>query len=262
MVRQVQLSSTVFIATPASGNFFDSPRPYLAWWTAVFLTLGMVYTLWHFKQVRYIMLAGWFWSPVLFGSVLTVDAPSHQRMLGAAPALALIAAIGLWKLAQSIRFTFTRLPVRWLLAICVLVVAFTTWQDINFYFVGEFRTGHSFEDNGNEFSYEVGMRARALGPDYRLLLIGESEIFSNFADFHYLAPDSDVQDFNTVNQDTIASLPRDHGILFAAIPDRVEELKMVAQQLPGGTWLAAPHTTGREGISYYAYILPSPSATP
>ena len=260
MVRQVQLSTTTFIATPASGGFFDSPRPYLTWWAAVLLILGMACALWYFKQVRYTMLLGWFWAPILFGSVLTVDAPSHQRMLGAAPALALLVAIGLWKLAQSIRFV-TRLPMRWLLAVCVLVVAFTAWQDLNFYFVGEFRTDHHFENAGDEFSYEVGLRAGELGSGYHLLLIGEPDIFSPFADFHYLAPDSDVQDFNTVNQETIANLPRDHGIFFACIPSRVEELRLVQEQLPGGQWDEVPRET-QEGISYYAYILPGPSATP
>ncbi|MGC1379143.1 MAG: hypothetical protein WA821_23135, partial [Anaerolineales bacterium] len=101
----------------------------------------------------------------------------------------------------------------------------------------------------------------ALGPNYRLFLIGESDLFAIFADFHYLAPDTDIQDFNTVNQETIASLPRDRGILFVAIPSKLEELKKVLQQLPGGTWMAVPFTT-HEGIAYYSYLLPALPATP
>ena len=260
MVKQLQLSSTAFIATGGSGQFFDTPRPYLTWWAAALLILGMLYALWNLKQVRYIMLLGWFWAPVLIGSALTLYPPSHQRMLGAAPALALLVAIGLWKLAQSIQFV-TRAPMRVLLAVCVLVVAFTTWQDLNFYFVGEFRTGHYFEIAGNEFSYRVGVRAGELGPDYRLLLIGDPDIFSPFADFHYFAPHSDIEDFNTVNQETIASLPHDRGIFFACIPDRVAELRLVQEQLPGGQWDEVPRAT-QDGISYYAYIVPPPSATP
>ncbi len=264
ILNQMQVSTTVFIATPANGNFFDAPRPYLTWWAAVFLMIGMAYAVWHFKQVRYIMLLGWFWSPILLGSALTLGPPSHQRMLSAAPALVLLVALGLWKFAQSIHLT-TRLPLRWLLTVCVLLVGFTAWQDIHFYFVGEFRTGHHFEVDGNEFSYQVGVRAHTLPADYQLLLIGEPDIFSPFADFHYLGARSniqmDVQDFNTVTPETIANLPRDHGIFFAAIPSRVEELKLVAQQLPGGEWIEAPRRT-REGISYYGYILPGISVTP
>jgi hypothetical protein len=222
--------------------------------------LGMVYVFWHFKQVRYMMLIGWFWAPVLLGGALTVGAPSSQRMLSAAPALVLIVAIGLWKLAQSVQY-ITRLPIRWILVVCVLVVGFTAWQDLNFYFVGEFRTNHHFEIEGNEFSYEVGRRAGALGPDYQVLLMGEPEAYAEFANFHYLAPRMDVKDFNSVNSETIANLPRDHGIFFAAIPSRVEELKVVQQQLPGGEWIEVPRHT-QEGISYYAYILPGLPATP
>jgi 4-amino-4-deoxy-L-arabinose transferase-like glycosyltransferase len=264
IVRQVQVSTTVFIATPAGNNFFDAPRPYLAWWAAIFLIFGMVYALWHSKQVRYIMLLGWFWAPILLGSALTFGPPTHQRMLGAAPALVLLVALGLWKFAQSIQLS-TGLPIRWFLVVCVLFVGFTAWQDLQFYFVGEFRTDHHFEVEGNELSYEVGMRAHALGPGYQMLLIGEPMIFADFADFHYLTAQSnlemDVQNFNSVTPETIANLPRERGIFFVAIPSRVEELKMVAQQLPGGQWEEAQHRT-REGISYYDYILPGISATP
>jgi hypothetical protein len=143
----------------------------------------------------------------------------------------------------------------------MLVVVFTAGQDLNFYFVGQFRTEHRFEIAGNDFSYEVGIRAGALGPNYRLLLIGDPDVFAEFADFHYLAPKSEIQDFNSVNSETISNLPRDLGIFFAAIPSRVEELKVVQQQLPGGQWIEVPNHT-QEGISYYGYILPSVSTTP
>ncbi|MGC1377441.1 MAG: glycosyltransferase family 39 protein [Anaerolineales bacterium] len=261
LIRQVRVSTTVYIATPAGDNFFGSSKPYLNWWTAIFLVLGMAYAFWHIKQVRYIMLVGWFWAPLLLGSALTAGPPNHQRMLGAAPALALIVALGLWKLAQAFQLTFPRLSMRWLLVICMAIVAFTAWQDLDFYFVGDYRTNHEFEIAGNEISYEVGLRAGALGPNYRLFLIGEADVFAIFADFHYLAPYTDIEDFNTVNPETIANLPRDRGILFVAIPAKVDELKKVVQQLPGGTWTAVPRVT-QEGVSYYSYLLPGPSTTP
>jgi hypothetical protein len=266
IVRQIQVSTTVFIATPAKGSFFDAPRPYLTWWVAIFLILGMVYAFWHSKQVRYIMLLGWFWSPILLGSALTMGPPSHQRMLVAAPALVLLVALGLWKFAQAAQH-ITRLPTRYILIICMFVVGFTAWQDLNFYFVGDFRTGHYFENDGNELSYEIGVRAHALGPGYQMLLIGEPDIFADFADFHYLTAQSnlqmDVQNFNSVTPEAIASLPRDHGIFFAAVPSRVEDLRMVTQQLPGGEWIEVLHRTRpQDGIAYYAYTLPGLPATP
>ena len=260
LLEQVQTSSMAFIALPNKGNYFDTPRAYLSWWAAVFFLLGMAYAFWRFKEIRYMMLLGWFWAPVLIGSALTIGPPSHQRMLSAAPALVIITALGLWKLAQSTQ-RIIRLPVSLVFIVCTLLVGFTVLQNINLYFVGEFRTEHRFESPNEEFSYEVGMRAQQLGPGYQLLLIGEPDVFPEFANFHYLAPESNVDNFNQVTPENIASLPRDRGLFFAAIPSRADDLKMVAELLPGGQWIEAPYRT-KDEISYYAYILPPSSVTP
>lgn len=261
MNLQVQKSTTVFFGTPALGQFFNAPRPYLVWWAAVFLFLGMVYIFWNITQVRYMMLLGWFWAPILIGSALTYGPPSHQRMLAAAPALVLLVAISLWKLAQALQ-KITRIYKVVFVSLCLLFVGITAWQDINFYFVGPFRTERRFEVEGNEFSYEVGLRAGTLGPNYRLLLIGDPDIYAPFANFHYFTDlDMPIDDFNTVTPETIAALPRDKGFFFAAIPSRMDELKLVQQHMPGGAWdVVELHT--QEGILYYAYILAPPSTAP
>jgi hypothetical protein len=255
--RQLQRSTTIYFASEGPGQFFNTPQPYLPWWAAVFLFLGMMYVFWNITQVRYMMLVGWFWAPILLGSVLTLGSPSHQRMLSAAPALVLIVAIGLWKLAQALQ-TITRWPKVIFVVLCLCFVGITAWQNLNFYFVGQYRTEQRFEVDGNEFSYEVGLRAGTFGTDYRLLLIGDPYIYAPFADFHYFTNlQMDIQDFNVVTPESIAALPRDKGLFFAAIPTRMDELKLVQQQLPGGTWDEVPFHT-KEGILYYAYILPPP----
>jgi len=260
-LRQVQDSTMIFVAMPGPGQFFDTPRPYLPWWAAIFFIFGMAYALWRFKEVRYMLLLGWFWAPVLIGSALTFFPPSHQRMLSAAPALALLVAIGLWKLAHTIQHIGRHIPSKWVTTACLLVVGLTAAQDIHFYFLGQFRTEHHFEIAGNEFSYEVSMRARALGPGHQLLLIGDPDIYAEFANFHYLSPNAAVKDFNTVDVETISALPRERGYFFAAIPERADELRLVADTLPGGEWIEVPRRT-QEGISYYGYIVPPPSNVP
>jgi hypothetical protein len=155
MITQLQSSTMVFIARPATAQFFDSPKPYIEWWSAIFLILGLAYSLWRIKEVRYMLLTGWFWAPVIISGALTTFPPSNQRMLAAAPALALLVALGLWKLAHSIR-VMTRLPANLFMALCMLVIIFTAWQDIQFYFVGQYRIEHQAQAGGNEFSYRAG----------------------------------------------------------------------------------------------------------
>lgn len=258
--RQLQRSVTIFFASQGPGQFFNTTQPYVPWWAAVFLFVGMMYVFWNITQVRYMMLVGWFWAPILLGSMLTLGPPSHQRMLSAAPALVLLVAIGLWKLMQALQ-TITRWPKVIFVVLALCFVGITAWHDLHYYFVGSYRTEHRFEVDGNEFSYEVGLRAGSLGPNYRLLLIGDPFIYAPFADFHYLTNlQMDIEDFNVVSPESIGGLPRDKGLFFTAIPSRVDELKLVQQQLPGGTWDEVSFHT-KEGILYYAYILPPPSTS-
>jgi hypothetical protein len=75
------------------------------------------------------------------------------------------------------------------------------------------------------------------------------------ANFGYLAAGIEQSDFNTVTPESLATLPLDKGILFAAIPRRLDDLKKVAQWLPGGKWKDVPRRYQPEQLAYHAYLL-------
>jgi 4-amino-4-deoxy-L-arabinose transferase-like glycosyltransferase len=187
LLDQFKKSTFVFITGIAPGQFYNAPRPYLPALAAVFLVLSLGYALWRSAQPRYFLLTAWFWSVVIFGSTLTLGPPSHQRLTMAAPAVALLVAVGLretFRLLERLQWV----PARLALALGVLVAGVASAQGVAFYF-GEYRAGHYFEDPSNEFSYEVAQVVRALGPDYRVYLLGAPSVYALFGDFHYLAPE-------------------------------------------------------------------------
>jgi hypothetical protein len=107
-----------------------------------------------------------------------------------------------------------------------------------------------------EFSQEVSLVVKELGPDYRLIVIGEPTLTTKGdANFSYLAAGIEQSDFNTVTPESLATLPLDKGILFAAIPRRLDDLKKVAQWLPGGKWKDVPRRYQPEQLAYHAYLL-------
>lgn len=253
LLEQLQKSALVFVAGGAPGHFFSSPRPYLPALAAVFFVLALGYSAWRSGQLRYLMLAAWFWLVVVLGSTLTVGPPSHQRLIMSAPAAALLVALGLReaaRLAERLRLAGPRLA----LALSVAVAGLTGLQGTVFYF-GEYRGGHYFEDASNDFSYEVASLAGALGAGYRVYLLGAPSVYAVFGDFHYLAPEVEVVDFNQVTAASVASLPRDRDAFFVAVPSRLEDLRRVARWLPGGEWREVTRRYQAPQMLYFSYRL-------
>src|SRR5579859_1006275 len=207
LLDQFSRSTLVYVARPAIAQFFNSPQPYLMSLGAIFFVLGLAYAVWRLEDPRYMTLFAWFWTVVILGSTLTVGPPSSQRLLMTAPPLALMVALGLQKTASLAAHGGLTVP-RIGLALAGIVAVVIAAQGLAYYF-GPYRTGHYFEDPSNEFSYEVGVKSESLGPTYRVFLLGAPSVYSDFADFGYLAPNIEIIDYNTVTPDTFAALPRD-----------------------------------------------------
>ena len=255
LLDQFSKSAFVYLSAPALAQFYNSPQPYLTPLAAVFFVLGLAYVIWRLGDPRFMTLLAWFWSVVIFGSTLTDGPPSSQRLLMSAPALALIVALGLRHTANALA-QVRLVPARMAAAACALLVTVFAVQGILFYF-GAYRTGHYFEDPSNDFSYEVAVKAEALGTDYRTFLLGEPSVFASFGDFGYLASDVQVVDYDTVTPDTFAALPRDKAAFFVAVPSRVDDLRQVQQWLPGGTWQEVPRRYQAPQVDYFAYVVPA-----
>ena len=258
LMDQFAKTTLVYVTGGAYGHFFNSPRPYLPPLGAVFMILGLAYASWHAREPRYLAVVLWLWMVVIFGGVLTFSPPSHQRLLMSAPAITLLAAIGLWQTARLANH-LGMVPYKVGLVSIVVIMGFVSFQGISHYF-GEFRLGHYSENPSEEFSQEVSLAVKELGPDYRLVVIGEPTLTTKgHANFGYLAAGIEKLDFNTVTSESLAALPLDKGILFAAIPRRLNDLKKVAQWFPGGKWMDVPRRYQPEQTAYHAYLL-SPEA--
>ena len=252
--QQFSASTAVYVARPATAQFFNSPLPYMTVLASVFFVLGLSYALWRLSDPRYMTLLAWFWSVVILGSTLTMGPPSSQRLLMSTPPLALLVALGLQKSANLLQHS-RLISARVGLGLCALVVVLTAGQGTIYYF-GDYRWGHYFEDPSNDFSYEVAVKAEALGPNYRMFLLGEPSVFASFGDFMFLAHDERIVDFNTVTATTLAGLPHDSGAFFVAVPSRLDDLRLVQQWVPGGDWQAVARRYQPAQPAYFAYIVP------
>ncbi|HUS15736.1 MAG TPA: PA14 domain-containing protein [Chloroflexia bacterium] len=99
-----QLTTTLSILTyrfDASSVYTFTQEPVAKPIEAVLIILGIAWAAWRWRDTRFALLSLWFWSTVLVGGVLTIDAPYMARIIGMVPAMAILAAVPLNKLAAE-----------------------------------------------------------------------------------------------------------------------------------------------------------------
>ena len=99
-----QLTTTLSIFTyrfDASSVYTFTFAPVSKPVEAALMILGLAWALWRWRDTRMATLSIWFWASVFAGGVLTIDAPYMARMVGIIPAMAILAAIPVGKLAAE-----------------------------------------------------------------------------------------------------------------------------------------------------------------
>jgi hypothetical protein len=253
LLDQFQRSSLVYILTPSAG-FYVSPKPFLTSLGSIFFMLGIGYSIGHWKEPRYVTLLAWLGGAIIAGT-LTDLPPASERLILSSGAVALLVAVGLYQIADQLRQTLGASSVL-RNVVCAAVVGVLAYQGLTFYFV-DYRIHNYYEDHTNEITYESGQYAAALGPNYRMFLIGNGspQVLDNFADFHYLAPEAHTLNFNDVNDTTLAALPRNVGAFFVAVPSKLPDLQLVSRTIPGGHWFQVQRRFHPEQVSYYGYVV-------
>ena len=231
LANQFTRTLMVFIASSAPGNFFNSPIPYLTVLGSILFLLGMGYAIAFGLEPRYFILLIWFWAVILFGGILTLNPPANTRLLMTTPALAILMALGAYKIVEYLQ-KFKIVPERIVIPIFVVITAVIAYQGINFYMV-EYKNKMYFEDANGEYAMEVGLMARQMGQDFQIYVLGAPRIFSGFPTLKFIAPENPRSDLHA---EEIASLqlPSNKPVGFFAIPENRSLLQEISQKYPGG----------------------------
>lgn len=231
LFRQFTDTTMVFIASPASGFFFQSPAPYLTVLGSVLFLLGMAYALAYGLETRYFILLLWFWAVVLFGGILTMNPPANTRLLMTTPPVALLMALGAYKILEYLQ-KFSILPARVVPAILAVIVGIITYQHVHFYMV-EYKNEMYFQDAASEYAMEIGLLAQEMGKDFQIFVLGAPRIFSDTPTLVFLAPDNPRQNLTAEGIDPL-EFPPGTAAGFFAIPENRPMLDAISQKYPGG----------------------------
>lgn len=231
LYQQFTRTTMVFIASPALGNFFNSPLPYLTLLGSILFLLGMGYALAYGLETRHFIVLIWFWSVILFGGILTMNPPANTRLVMTSPAVSLLMALGAYKILEYLQ-RFKILPEKFVAPILVLIVGIITFQNVNFYMV-DYKEQMYFQDANGEYAMEVSLAADHMGKDFQIFILGAPRIFASFPTFAFVAPGNPRADLIAENL-TSLSLPPNQAVGFFAIPENEMLLQEIIKKYPGG----------------------------
>jgi hypothetical protein len=244
-------STLVFVANPASGTFFNSPRPYLTVPAAILFVLGLAISFQQIRKRSHTILLAWFWSIVFLGGVMTLNPPANTRLVMTGPAVALLFALGLWQLIEVLRTISVPVQIRNTVAGLVLLVL--TFEN-GYFYLFTYPSNHYFADRNAEVGIHDALQVAELGHDYALYLLGAPHVFVEFPLTAFLAPDNIRQDL-TADSLSQVTIPAGQGALFVAIPENAELLPQVEEVFPGGMHSTLMRPSTPEEILYHSYTL-------
>jgi len=178
---------------------------------------------------------------------LSDSPPAAQRYVFVAPAVAGIIGLSLERSGRWLIAAWPRL--RWVtLGSIAGLLVLACWEDLRFYF-GDFSANKRFGDGNTEVATQVGMYLAKKEPGVQVHFLGGRMGYYSHSTIPYLAPEavgSDVPDVLTGPPDWELTGPT----IFILLPERAQELDLLEQSYPGGTYTQYP---GKEGVLFLAY---------
>jgi 4-amino-4-deoxy-L-arabinose transferase-like glycosyltransferase/SAM-dependent methyltransferase len=246
--QQIRRGMLAFNTGMDNSPAYRPEAPLLNLGPSLLFLIGMAIALWHSRQLRYSLLTVWVLVTLVFGAVLLENPPNSHRLIIAAPALSLLAAVALISLghfvigqkeegrgeAEVTPRTPRPAPLTFLgilLAIAILLAGL----DIAFYF-GRYQSQHTFGDRNTEIADNMAHYLNTLEGDWAAYFYGPPNMYVGFPTIPLL-----VQDFHEginlfdvpPDAPTLPLSPAPNQV-FIFLPERFGEAAAVQSQLPGG----------------------------
>ncbi len=257
----------------AFGRFADrsqhylAPIPFVDHLSLVPFLLGIGYSIYKVLEERYFLLLAIFGAIVVTGGVLTIEAPTSQRLVGTTVVVAAFVAIGLKLIADA--------ASRWRpnasyavagVGICALVAS-----NVHFYF-WDYRTGGYYTDYNTYVAKQVVDYAKTLPEDTRLYWYGDPLMYLSGSGHPSMTfPLRDYARFDVMKDGGVvpnAGVEGDSPAAFMLMRHRQAELQPLIDSCPGGETKTFILKAGRRGIngiqktneiSFFAYEVLTPN---
>jgi hypothetical protein len=235
LLQQFCKSISAFNYTLDPTYWYRSSIPLLDFISGILFVLGLLWAMAHCRWPNNGLLLLWFWLALGLGWVTTENPPSSMRMTVVAPALAVLAGLGLsWlvELGQRIWGSVERRFWGWLSGVLLLSVVV-----LNLYYYFFIYTPTRIYGNPNaEIATELG---RYLGQhkdedDYVVYFYAPPSMYWDFGTLTFMARGVVGIDIPPVDEGESPEFDLSRGAQFVFLAGRLGELDAIREQYPGG----------------------------
>jgi SAM-dependent methyltransferase len=236
-----------------NGNKDFSPTyqplvPLLSFGPAILFVMGLFMAILRLRALKYSLLVVWIMTTILVAGALLLEPPQSHRLIIAAPALAILAAVALVEIgrlalaslqenqdAEEEAPTEPKITTPRFLLIVGVLAALLALSDIGFYF-GRFPQQNEFGDLNTEVADKMAHYINDLEGEWTVYFYGPPILYVDFSTLPYLLPDY-TPGFNMLNVDlgtTELPPPTAPNLLFVYLPPHVGELPLAQSLYPNG----------------------------
>jgi hypothetical protein len=241
--RQFLDAALAFNYSLDSSPAYRPLAPLLGFGVAILFAYGLRLAVLRFRLISHAILLTWLCVTVVFAGALLVEVPSSHRLLIAAPAISLLAAIALADLGQKMvrlvapnkREGRRKAARDFLLPALVAIAALLSFSDILFYF-GQYRLQHSFGDRNTEIADRVSDYLNSIDGDWTAYFYGPPSMYIGFPTFPFLVSDFQAglnfHDVFDANSELMP--PTKTNMVHIYLPERADELETTRAAHPEG----------------------------
>ena len=221
--EQVNRNLNFFVKGGDRSAFYSPSVPGFDLVTSILFWLGLGLALTRFRRFHEIAILIWLGLGLLFGGILTTDAPNAPRLLMVIPAVFLLGGI----LVQQAGKLLSLYPQQLKMLAFGLILALTGFLNFKIYF-------HDFVFDlppRNFDSDSIAREIKTAGPANDVFLLGQPHLSVKYGTIHFLAGDSAADLTSSADMPALNG----RGLLVIALPDQVDDLEAIEQRIPGGT---------------------------
>jgi hypothetical protein len=234
LLNQVRDAFGAFIFQPDRSAWYDPKMPLLDRTSAVLFVFGMAIGLTRWRRLELALLPAWIVGAAIFGGVLLKNSPESPRFVTTAPALCLLIALGIERLAALLLWALP-LGRRAAYGIGGAAVLLLALWNLNFYF-REYTPRRTFGWLNTEVATVIGDYVRRQPDAVYIYFFGPPRMFIGNGTIRFMAPGTpgiDVID-PLVAPEALPPLPDGRRPIFIFLPERAAELKVVEGRYPRG----------------------------
>ncbi len=242
--EQVKRNLNFFVREGDRSAFYSPSVPGFDLVTSVLFWLGLGLALTRLRRFQEMAVLIWLGLGLLFGGILTRDAPNAPRLLIVIPAVFLLGGIVLQQAGRLLSLYPRKLKV---LALG-LILALTGFLNLKIYF----RDFASDLPPRNLTSDSIAREIKTAGPADDVFLLGQPHLSVKYGTIHFLAGDGAADLAGSAD----IPAPNGRGLMVIALPDQVDTLEAIEQRIQGGTsWTRVDQ---RNDPIYTVYHVPVP----